>query len=595
MMKKLLFLLGTLFYVQVAMAEYVSIASYTFPDQQLSDAGSKKTGSGSNIAGTNCTVTYYGVGGENSSGMAIHIILNEKYYHKFNGDNSYVTIKRTSGSFVEGDKFTATMYAGNSSKTDGFYFKTRAEGGNSQTIATSTSAEVTLEYQLKSADINDDGSVTVYRYSTNCYVRSIDILHDDGVEKSTATTSFGTAQLGFTLSAGTSTGQTVTTNSTGTVTYSSSKETVVTVDPSTGALTAVAVGKATITATVASDNNYYSSSATYTVYVLSDGVGTLASPYCPTDFRYHAEKADLAADTKAWVKGYIVGVYNSTDQEVKMVTSTTNTEGTIGLGNSADETVGVNCVSVQLITDSNPRLYLNLKGNAEMLKKEVWVYGKVGSFTASSQTVYGLAHADDFRYGADELSVAIGSTGYATFSAMRGYALPEGLDAYITSSLDGGKVTLTKIEGKVIPAFTGVILKGASQTLTADETTVDVSSNTLKANLKAATLPETSGDYTNFILVSDGAGGVKFVKSNGSTADADKLPANRAYLQLLTSSIAGARELSISFGDSEITGVNNVRSEETGDQSQYFDLQGRKVAKPAKGLYIVNGKKYVVK
>ena len=31
------------------------------------------------------------------------------------------------------------------------------------------------------------------------------------------------------------------------------------------------------------------------------------------------------------------------------------------------------------------------------------------------------------------------------------------------------------------------------------------------------------------------------------------------------------------------------------DNNGYYDLQGRRVAQPAKGLYIVNGKKMVIK
>jgi hypothetical protein len=38
-----------------------------------------------------------------------------------------------------------------------------------------------------------------------------------------------------------------------------------------------------------------------------------------------------------------------------------------------------------------------------------------------------------------------------------------------------------------------------------------------------------------------------------------------------------------------------VKSEKSVPAAGYFDLQGRKVAQPQKGLYIVNGKKVVIK
>ena len=43
------------------------------------------------------------------------------------------------------------------------------------------------------------------------------------------------------------------------------------------------------------------------------------------------------------------------------------------------------------------------------------------------------------------------------------------------------------------------------------------------------------------------------------------------------------------------TGVNEVRGQKEDVRGEYYDLQGRKVAKPTKGLYIVNGKKVVIK
>ena len=119
----------------------------------------------------------------------------------------------------------------------------------------------------------------------------------------------------------------------------------------------------------------------------------------------------------------------------------------------------------------------------------------------------------------------------------------------------------------------------------------------MEANVKATELSETFGDYTNFVLVSDGAGGVKFSKVTGGT-----LAANKSYLQLPTASLAGARELSIAFDEGETTSISEelkVKSEKFAPATDWYDLQGRKIANSqqptAKGLYIVNGKKYIVK
>ena len=81
----------------------------------------------------------------------------------------------------------------------------------------------------------------------------------------------------------------------------------------------------------------------------------------------------------------------------------------------------------------------------------------------------------------------------------------------------------------------------------------------------------------------------RFYYSNGST----KMKAFRGYFELYDylSSLdeAGAR---ISIVDEDVTGIANVKTLSVGS-SDYYDLQGRKVENPGKGLYINNGRKVV--
>jgi hypothetical protein len=56
---------------------------------------------------------------------------------------------------------------------------------------------------------------------------------------------------------------------------------------------------------------------------------------------------------------------------------------------------------------------------------------------------------------------------------------------------------------------------------------------------------------------------------------------------------AGAR-ITMSFVDGDATGIrDNNREAMTNDR--YYDLQGRSVRTPAKGLYVRDGKKVVIK
>lgn len=89
----------------------------------------------------------------------------------------------------------------------------------------------------------------------------------------------------------------------------------------------------------------------------------------------------------------------------------------------------------------------------------------------------------------------------------------------------------------------------------------------------------------SYILWANESNPVGFYKANSST-----VAANRAYL---TADGAGARSLSIVFDD-DITAINSVRGDVVND-NRYYTLSGQQVAQPTKGLYIVNGKKVIIK
>ena len=75
--------------------------------------------------------------------------------------------------------------------------------------------------------------------------------------------------------------------------------------------------------------------------------------------------------------------------------------------------------------------------------------------------------------------------------------------------------------------------------------------------------------------------------------DAGTLAAGKCWIELVPSSESHARTLAIVFED-ETTGISAVKTAAT-IEGNCYDLSGRRVAKPTKGLYIVNGKKIAVK
>jgi len=178
------------------------------------------------------------------------------------------------------------------------------------------------------------------------------------------------------------------------------------------------------------------------------------------------------------------------------------------------------------------------------------------------------------------------STGFATLytpCALDFSTLSSEVEAY-TATLSGTTVTLNKVSN--VPANTGIVLKKISGTGSYDIPVI-ASSTTEKGDLTGNASDDTSYDanYNRYYLAPVG-GDVQFKKlTSGSIA------AGKAFLETPVS----APVLNVVFGDDNMTGIADVRSKMEDVRSDIFDLQGRKVAQPQKGLYIVNGKKVVIK
>ena len=73
----------------------------------------------------------------------------------------------------------------------------------------------------------------------------------------------------------------------------------------------------------------------------------------------------------------------------------------------------------------------------------------------------------------------------------------------------------------------------------------------------------------------------------------DKVPAWKIYLEI-SGGAPGAPEF-LGFGGDDMTGIDMVKGERFKVKGEFYNLKGQRVAQPTKGLYIVNGKKVVIK
>jgi len=189
------------------------------------------------------------------------------------------------------------------------------------------------------------------------------------------------------------------------------------------------------------------------------------------------------------------------------------------------------------------------------------------------------------------VSVTLGDNGYTTFASPRpldltAANLPTGLKAY-KAAVNGTTVNFTEIN-QAVPANTGILLEGtAGQTYAipvADSGTTP-EGNAFEVNSTGGTFAAESG-YTCYGLKKNSAPLV-FATFDPATV---AIPTNKAYLKV--SNTSPARELTCTFDD--VTGISTVNHDAKAN-GQYFNLAGQRVAQPVKGLYIVNGRKVVMK
>ena len=157
-----------------------------------------------------------------------------------------------------------------------------------------------------------------------------------------------------------------------------------------------------------------------------------------------------------------------------------------------------------------------------------------------------------------------------------------GATAY-TLTLKSNYLSATEIDDDVIPANTGVILVSNSNdatvtaTLTLTDKTPTVSSGTGDLTGTVAAATSSTSDYI-FTVVDNEIG---FYKNGYETVKGFK-----AFYRPSDSSVRG---FAINFGlNDAITDILHQMSPKS-----VYDLQGRRVNEPAKGLYIINGKKVI--
>lgn len=181
--------------------------------------------------------------------------------------------------------------------------------------------------------------------------------------------------------------------------------------------------------------------------------------------------------------------------------------------------------------------------------------------------------------------------GWSTTCVPFNAEIPDGVTVYAATGVEEGRLQVTQLEGKILPANTPVLVgtsvdgnfEWLSRVATADKPETNIFKGTTEATPVEANSVFTLGHDKV-------TGEIGFWRYTGTT-----IPANRAYLDNIPSDVKG-----ITFLNDE-DGVETVNSEQfTVNTGAWYDLSGREVRRASnrtlqRGIYVREGKKFVVK
>lgn len=350
---------------------------------------------------------------------------------------------------------------------------------------------------------------------------------------------------------------------------------------------AKAAGATTITISAPETDNYYAASKVYTLTV----VGPASLP-----FAFNGGVKDIA-NTAGMSQTGLGSDYGSSPK-LKFDTTGDNVviwfDGQAGAISYDIKGNSFNGGTFDVMESADGKEYTSVASDTAVVGTLTTKTNKLLSTTRYVKFIYtekssgnvALGNINIVRGSTNTISTTGFSTGFAPFDAK-----VEGATAYQVT-VNGNVATLVEIEN-VIPANTGVILHGTAEaTATFTETVGGTKENVEGNKLVAATeiFTCTAEDYGKvFYLGKNDNGNAAFrMLIEGGT-----IAGGKAYL-MLDSALAEGAKLEVVFADvpTGIEVINDAKPME----GVIYNIQGMRTNNMVKGnIYIVNGKKYLVK
>lgn len=344
-------------------------------------------------------------------------------------------------------------------------------------------------------------------------------------------------------------------------------------------ITPVAKGKTTITVSAPSTENYYAIEKSYDLYVSAPLIPA-ASGYESVDFTKIEPYVSLSSGS--------VDVEDYQGQSFKMVFA--KPQGSSTPTKYYYKGTAVRAYTGNTITITAAEKIFAVKVNYDLSyvddEEEITGLGTTEVVITFSQTC--RFTSIDVYYRGSSLLATDGTANYATFSSDKAV---EFVDATVYAvNVVNGVLQLNEVTSKQVPADTGVLLKSEKET--APYFYIDKAATIENNLLKPASLAM-SGDYTFYKLAYDDYDaktglGFYWGKDDGGTFT---VKAGTAYLAV--PAVPNAASVKGFLLDGTPTAIEGVEAENNTDV--IYNLSGQRVQKAQRGLYIVNGKKLMVK
>lgn len=204
-------------------------------------------------------------------------------------------------------------------------------------------------------------------------------------------------------------------------------------------------------------------------------------------------------------------------------------------------------------------------GNGKL--SEILLSGKDDDYTEDAEFT--------FEVGAPSVAISLAND-WNTYCSEKALDFTDvEVEVFVVSEVTPTSVKLSAV--KQIPAEVGFLIKGSGSISVPIIESADAVTSKLVGVIEGTKL-----DAGNYVL-----SGEEFVPCSA----AGILPANKAYLPAEEIPAAGAKAFTFDFGES--TGINEVKNAQA--DGAIYSISGVRVAEPQKGVYIMNGRKVIVK